>query len=131
MPRFTRNSIARCARLGNQLPRSSSSKGGPCVFREMNSQIYVNRDAPDYQFNYAHPYTERQLKILDGTIPYQTVRLTDLYALMKKAEQLNDYENAELAERMYNEVKYPPDTYKPATSYEEALDFLENNENVF
>lgn len=101
------------------------------MFHELNAKIYVNRDAPDYQFNYAHPFTERQLKILDRTIPYQTVRLTDLYALMKKAEQLNDYENAELTERMYNEVKYPLDSYKPAISYEDTLVFLKSEEDVF
>lgn len=89
-----RNAFAASVKRGYELKGCSTKRSKS--FRKalgggLPESVYVNKDDPNYRYNYGKKYTERQLKILNGIIPYQTVRSTDLYALMKKAEQMKDY----------------------------------------
>jgi len=50
---------------------------------------------------YGTKYTEKQLMLLSGEIPWETTRLTEITILMRKAEQLGDMENYEKTKRLH------------------------------
>ena len=94
-------------------------------------RVFVNKDSPDYKYHWGSELTDRQKRILNGEIPLESIRFNELTVIMKKAEQLGDLDSAEKAETLYNQKKYPDDeTYHPSMNYEEAVNFLNNNNDI-
>ncbi len=89
---------------------------------------FVNKDDPNYKPNYGTKYTERQLAIIAGELPLESLRLNDLQIIIRKAEGIGDIDTADKVQEMYNELKYK-DRYKPTVSYEDALVILDQLDN--
>lgn len=69
-------------------------------------------------------YTERQLSILRDDIPLSQISLTELFNIMKKADERCDSYNYEIAHLMY-EAKSNPGSYKPNMTEGEARMILQ------
>lgn len=90
---------------------------------EPRLDIHIKRKDPNYN-PYGTVYTDKQTMILDGVVPVETVRLSELAILVKKAEKMGDRDNAELARQLY-EQKSNPESYFPPYSLGEAKAILQ------
>lgn len=69
-------------------------------------------------------YTTRQFSILCDDIPLSQISLTELFNIMKKADERGDSYNYEIAHLMY-EAKSNPSSYKPNMTEGEARMILQ------
>lgn len=69
-------------------------------------------------------YTTRQFSILRDDIPLSQISLTELFNIMKKADERGDSYNYEIAHIMY-EAKSNLSSYKPNTTEGEARMILQ------
>lgn len=92
----------------------------------MGSPIFHfnNVDAPDYIPPCGKEYSIRQLAILNGDIPLSEVRLNELTILQRKAQNLQDFINYEIAQSLYTK-KLSGDDYFPTYSIDEAKAILQ------
>lgn len=79
----------------------------------------------EYNRNLARDYTEKQKAILNGEIPLEEMRTTELVALVAKATARGDAEDAEIAICLYD-AKKNPSKYKPTCTQEEAKHILQD-----
>ena len=70
-------------------------------------------------------YTPKQLSILNEEIPLELVRLTDISAIIRRANARGDSDFAELATELYNRKKDPYD-YTPPYTVEESKAILQS-----
>ena len=70
-------------------------------------------------------YTKRQNDILNGDIPFEEVRTTELVAIIKKAVARADNLSLSIAENMYYN-KTHPDDYVPSYTRDEAKKILQS-----
>lgn len=84
----------------------------------------ANKDSPDYKPQYGKTYTARQQAILDEQIPLDDIRATELSLLSKKAFQLGDLENYQIAQDLLQR-KMDPGVYVPPYTVEEAKEILQ------
>lgn len=84
---------------------------------------YGNKYSPQCGKNYGTRYTDRQLMILSGEIPWETTPLNQITLLVNKAESLGDVENYEKAKHL-QQLKRKQGEYKPEMTHEEALAVL-------
>ena len=80
---------------------------------------YKYLDDPNHPKNYGSTYTERQLKILSGEIPWEVVRFNQLTLLANKAQAMGDDESHKIVLQMI-ECKKTQEVYKPQISPIEA-----------
>lgn len=86
---------------------------------------FRNPDAPDYKKFYGSTYTERQLKILSGEIPWEVVRLNQLTLLANKAQAMGDDESHRIVLQLI-ECKKSQKVYTPQITANEAREILKN-----
>lgn len=58
---------------------------------ELDSRAYFyfeNKDDPNYQKKYGKNYSEKQLMLLSGEVPWETTPINQITTLMRKAEQI-------------------------------------------
>lgn len=82
---------------------------------------------PNRQKCYGRTYTERQLRILSGDLPWEVARQTEITLVMNKAKAMDDDENYKQA-AMLRELKQNQDGYHPQMTVEEALEILKSLE---
>ena len=70
-------------------------------------------------------YTERQQAIIDGIIPLEEIRTTELSAILKKADAQYDETVQEIVQILYR-MKKEPDDYRPLYSVEKAKEILQS-----
>ena len=70
-------------------------------------------------------YTERQQAIIDGMIPLEEIRTTELSAILKKADTQCDETVQEIVQILYR-MKKAPDDYRPLYSVEKAKEILQS-----
>lgn len=85
--------------------------------------VWSRKTEADYN-PYGTSYSDRQAKILSGIIPVQSVRLSELAILAKKAERIGDDANQEIALQLY-EQRSNPSTYFPSYSLSEARGIIQ------
>lgn len=85
---------------------------------------FTNKDDPNYCPQYGTTFTERQQRILDGLIPLDEVRLTELSVLIRKSESMHDLERYDIACALY-EQKTDRGEYFPQYTAAEAKRILE------
>lgn len=85
--------------------------------------FFENKDDPNYKKKYGKKYSEKQLMLLSGEIPWETTPINQITILMRKAEAMGDTENYEKAKRLH-QLKSEQDVFVPDLSKEEALDIL-------
>ena len=78
---------------------------------------------PNRVKNYGSTYTERQLRILSGDLPWEVVRLTEITIVMRKAKAMGDDEGFKEA-ALLQEMKLGQDDYRPQITVEEAKNIL-------
>ncbi len=84
---------------------------------------YKEPDNPNRKKHYGATYTDRQLQILYGELPWETVPLHEISLLVNKAKSLDDNENYERARKL-QALKRTQDQYKPSITPGEAKDIL-------
>lgn len=87
---------------------------------------YVQKHSPDYKKPYGSSYTERQIAILSGFIPLENIREAELGLLFRKAEQMGDIDNYEIAKMLYD-LKMDPGKYFPRYTIEQAKDIIQSH----
>ena len=78
---------------------------------------------PNRVKNYGTTYTERQLRILSGDLPWELVPQREITLLMRKAKAMGDDEGFKQA-ALLQEMKMGQDDYRPQITVEEARDIL-------
>lgn len=86
--------------------------------------MFQNKDSPDYRPNYGKVYTERQLRIINDEISVDDVSNTELVKLMRKAEDLEDFEVVEKIRHLH-ELKNYVESYPFSFTPEEAKNVLQ------
>ena len=86
---------------------------------------YMDKDSPDYKSSYGKTYTARQQAILEEEIPLEDIRATELSILSKKAFQLGDLEQYQIAQDLLDR-KMNPGSYVPPYTKEEAKEILQS-----
>lgn len=84
---------------------------------------FRDKNAPDYN-PFGTTYTERQEGILNGTVSLDSIRLTELAVLIRKAANIGDEATRESAELLYCHKK-DPDAYFPKYTISEAKEILQ------
>ena len=82
---------------------------------------------PNRVKNYGRTYTERQLRILSGDLPWEIAKQTEITIIMRKAEAMDDDENFKKA-ALLRELKLNQEGYHPQMTVEEALEILKSLE---
>ena len=86
---------------------------------------FVNTDDPNYKKPCGKTYSEKQLKLLTGEIPWETTPLQQLTVLLYKTEQLNDVAAYKTAKELRDlKLRQRDSSYKPDLTVEEAEDIL-------
>lgn len=78
---------------------------------------------PNRVKNYGRTYTERQLRLLSGDLPWKIVKQTEITIIMRKAEAMDDEENYKKA-ALLRELKLRQEDYRPQITVEEARSIL-------
>lgn len=78
---------------------------------------------PNRVKNYGSTYTERQLRILTGDLPWEVVRQTEITIVMNKAKAMDDDVNYKQA-ALLRELKLRQEDYRPRITVEEARNIL-------
>lgn len=78
---------------------------------------------PNRVKNYGSTYTERQLRILSGDLPWEVVRQTEITIVMNKAKAMDDDVNYKQA-ALLRELKLRQEDYRPRITVEEARNIL-------
>lgn len=86
---------------------------------------FVNKEDPSYRPTYGKILTEKQMLILNGTIPLEEVRPNEVTILLRKAEVIGDERILEDAQMLY-ERKHHPKEYWPAYTVKEAMEVLQS-----
>ena len=86
---------------------------------------YKYLDDSNHPKNYGSTYTERQLKILSGEIPWEVVRFNQLTLLANKAQAMGDDESHKIVLQMI-ECKKNQKAYTPQITPNEAREILKN-----
>ena len=84
---------------------------------------HSNPNDPNRVKNYGSTYTERQLRILSGDLPWEVVRQTEITIVMNKARAMDDEENYKQA-ALLRELKLRQEDYRPQITVEEARNIL-------
>lgn len=79
-------------------------------------------DNPDNKY-YGQTYTERQLQIINGDLPWEIVPINQISLLMNKAKSFSDWPVYEKVKWM-REQKLLQEEYTPDITVEEARDIL-------
>lgn len=95
------------------------SNGRTAKERKLKRTAFYDND----KNNYGTTYTERQLRILSGELPWEVVPQHEITLLMNKAQAMEDDENYKHA-AMLRELKQGQDDYHPQITVEEAQDIL-------
>ena len=88
---------------------------------------YTDPNDPNRQKCYGRTYTERQLRILSGDLPWEVGRQTEITLVMNKAKAMDDEENYKKA-ALLRELKLNQEGYHPQMTVEEALEILKSLE---
>lgn len=80
---------------------------------------------PNRQKNYGSKYTDRQLRILSGDLPWELVPQHEITLLMNKARAMEDDEGYRQA-ALLRELKLKQEDYHPQITVEEALVILKS-----
>lgn len=91
----------------------------------IDARVFMNKDDPNYRYNYGTTYTERQMKILNGEIDIFTIKANEIKFIIKKAEGIGDCETCKKAEELY-ELRTHKEEYRIDMSIEEARDVLQS-----
>ena len=78
---------------------------------------------PNRVKNYGTTYTDRQLRILSGDLPWEVVPQREITVLMQKAKAIGDEEGFKQA-ALLQELKLGQDDYRPQITVEEAKNIL-------
>jgi len=71
---------------------------------------FVNKEDPSYKPTYGKILTEKQMLILNGTIPLEEVRPNEVTILLRKAEVIGDEKIMEEAQMYMNGNTTPKNT---------------------
>ena len=88
---------------------------------------HTDPNDPNRVKNYGRTYTERQLRILSGDLPWEIVKQTEITIVMNKAKAMGDDENHKKA-AILRELKQNQEGYHPQMTVEEALEILKGLE---
>lgn len=87
--------------------------------------FFTNKDDPEYEPNYGNTFTERQLAIINDKIPLADVRVNELTIILKKSNQIGDFDIYDIALNLYN-LKTAPCEYTSPYSVEESKKILQD-----